>query len=506
MNAYPPEGAHGVEAEELARLLPAPPVEELNDGRLRELRECVMDEMAYPRRGHTRRLVLLAAAAAVLVLGVALVVSRQSVHELSSPPVASAAEVAANVRMALSRIHTLRAVQTQDYKLVKGPPKSEWRRDWTTADWWARAHIYSEAELKALVASGQYEGSATRSSDQIVVTADGRWRLDVPVQQTVVNEATGVEKSYSGGELDVIRDMSLGSPDQNSGLVLMNAGVDLMLSFIEPSNLAAMAHGRVGETTVDGRPALTVSCPIAPQPIAGLDIGSHLFDTVEYTVDRATWLVVRTSYLLRGQVVQEYGLTKIRIDEPVADAQVKPSWPEGTKVKVASWHFRRVSFGDVAHVFAASPLAPGALPEGFRPFAAAVAKSAKFSYWTYTHGYQPDYWPPSRDVTQLSYRLGLLQFVVTTREQSPGGPLPADPLVADPFVTETAGDDAMHTGQVETVQLTGGAWSGVTAHLVMPVLGEPHLWAWHDGTLVTVGGDLTRRELLSVANSLEPME
>lgn len=463
---------------------------------------------AHPRRSRARRIVLLATAAtAVLVLGVALAVSRQAVHEFSSPPVASAAEVAANVRMALSRIHTLRGEQTAYFKLVKGPPKSEWRPDWTTDDWWARARIYSDAELKALSASGRYENSSGHSPpEQVVVTADGRWRKEVaenaipPLinQQIVADEATGVMKWYSGGELDVIRDRSLGSPDQNTG-------VALMVVFLQPANLAAMAHGRIGETTVDGRPALTVSCAVAPQPITGLDIGSHLFDTIEYTVDRATWLVVRESHLLRGQVVFEVRLTKMRIDEPVGDAQFTPFWPKGTTVKVTSEHFRRVPFGAAAHVFAAPPLAPGALPEGFRPFAAAVTARARFTYWTPT-GYKPDYWPASRDVTQLSYRSGLLRFLVTTRTQPAGGPAPADPFVADPFVTTTAGDDVMHTGQLETVQLTGGAWSGVTAHLVMPVLGVPHLWAWHEGTLITVAGDLTRSELLSVANSLQPLE
>jgi len=38
------------------------------------------------------------------------------------------------------------------------------------------------------------------------------------------------------------------------------------------------------------------------------------------------------------------------------------------------------------------------------------------------------------------------------------------------------------------------------------VLEAPHLWAWHDGVLVTVGGDFTRDQLLELANSLEPMK
>jgi hypothetical protein len=211
--------------------------------------------------------------------------------------------------------------------------------------------------------------------------------------------------------------------------------------------------------------------------------------------------------------VQETSLSNVRVNEPLSDAEFELSPPKGTRTQLVTksevlplLHFRRVSFGEAAHVFSTPPLEPGALPQGFSPFAAAVADKASFMYWTYTDGYQPHYWSPSRDVTQLSYRAGFLRFVVTTREQAAGGPLPADLFVADPFVTATAGDDIAHIGgKLETVRLSGGAWRGVTAYVVTPLLVPPHLWAWHDGTLVTVGGDLTRDELLSVANSFRPM-
>jgi hypothetical protein len=438
------------------------------------------------------------------------------VSELRDPPVASAAEkVAANVRTALSNIRTLHAERTEYFKVVKGPPRSEWQPDWTTADWWARARIYSDAELKVLSASGEYENSSSFfPAQQIVVSADGRWRKDSPengpdnppviVDQYSGNDAAGVMKTYwpADGTLHVTRDTSLGPPDDDMG----EYAVELSVDFIRPANLAAMADGRVGKTTFRGRPSLTVSCAIAPQPIEGLNMDSHLFDTVEFTVDRETWLVVRTSYLLRGEVVWEQRLTNVRVNRPVADAQFEPTCPRWTTTSATSLHFRRVSFGEAANAFSTPPLAPRALPDEFRPFAAAVAATAKFSYFTYTNGDQEHYWPPSRDVTQLSYRAGLLQFVVTTRTQPAGDPLPADPFVADPFVRESAGDDVAHTGQLEPVELSGGAWRGVTAYLVTPLLGSPHLWAWHDGTLITVAGDLARSELLSVVNSLEPME
>lgn len=462
----------------------------------------------FPRRRRIRLLASLAAAAAVAALAVGIAVSRHAVLELGSPPVASAAEVAANVRAALADIRTLSVESTWSARDVVGPPRSQWRQDWTTADWWSRAVI--EPALHSIPIG------------RILTTADGRWRADHPigaeppviVDQYAADQATGVIKYYSPGDrMYVTKGTSLGSPDSWMGGYATDWSVDV--SFMQPANLQAMGHGRVGEATYEGRPALTVSCAIAPVPIEGLYMGEHLFDTVEYTVDRETWLVVRWSRLLRGQVVQQTSLSDVRVNEPLSDAAFQLSPPKGTQIQLVTksalppltlLHFRRVSFGEAARTFSTPPLEPGALPQGFSPFAAAVADEARFMIWTYTDGYQPHYWPPSRDVTQLGYRSGFLRLLVTTREQAAGGPLPADLFAADPFVTATAGDDQAHKGgKLETVKLSGGAWRGVTAYVVTPLLVPPHLWAWHDGTLVTVDGDLTRDELLGVANSLQPM-
>jgi hypothetical protein len=315
--------------------------------------------------------------------------------------------------------------------------------------------------------------------------------------------------------LYVTRDASLGMPDSWLGAYTLGYWVDV--SFIRDTNLEAMASRQVGNTTYEGRPALTVRCSIPPVSIAGLEMGSHLFDAVEYTVDRESWVVVHAYYLLRGQVVQRISLSNVRLNQPLPDGTLELSPPAGTVTKVVGQYeddlpmvrslFRRVPFADAGAVWPTTPLAPASVPSGFKPFAAAVAPDARWWIWTFTQGYQPSYWPASRNITQPCYRAGLLRFLVTTRPQPSGGPLPSDLFVADPFVMETAGDDTAAIGpRVETMTLRGGAWRGVTAYLVMPLLAPPHLWAWHDGVLVTVGGDLTRDELLGVANSLQPME
>jgi len=57
MDAHLPEGARGVEAEDIGRLLPAPPVPDLADDRLRELHRGVMSEIRaqQPRARRPRR-------------------------------------------------------------------------------------------------------------------------------------------------------------------------------------------------------------------------------------------------------------------------------------------------------------------------------------------------------------------------------------------------------------------------------------------------------------------
>jgi hypothetical protein len=57
--------------------------------------------------------------------------------------------------------------------------------------------------------------------------------------------------------------------------------------------------------------------------------------------------------------------------------------------------------------------------------------------------------------------------------------------------------------EAERIVLRGGALDGKDAELVIVPRGIPHLWALTDELVVTVSGDLSRAELLRVAESLE---
>jgi hypothetical protein len=481
-----------------------------------ELGTAAQQRVSAPARRHHLRRVLLAAAAvaaaAALTLGI--VASHHSVQPFLYPDPASAAEVAANVRTALSSIRTLRATEQSYFKVVKGPPESQWKDGWTTADWWKRARIYSDEEFKSL---GMENGSPYFAREQIVAKADGRWRKDAPeghepsdpVDQSSDDQATGVSQIYwPGMALHVIKNTSLGAPDDGSKTPSGIGHVQSPLQFIGPATLALMARGTMEEATYEGRPALTISCAIPPRPLRSVNMEAHYFDAVEYTIDRETWLIVRTRYLLRDEVVWQSRLTDIRVNVPVADTELVPSCPPRTTVREASEGFRRVSFAEAPGACSTSPLAPTSLPQGFQPFAAAVAKRATFDYWTDGGGKKSAFWPASSDVVQLAYRAGFMSCIVTTRTQPLGAHRPTAKPASDPFVRDldTAEDSYAFSGGARRVRLTGGAWRGVTAYVVTPLLESPHLWAWHDSVLVTIGGDLTRDQLLAAANSLEPLD
>ena len=104
-------------------------------------------------------------------------------------------------------------------------------------------------------------------------------------------------------------------------------------------------------------------------------------------------------------------------------------------------------------------------------------------------------------VVSLSYRRGLDEFLVTTRlarVPSGGGPqLPPARRWADPLAT---GEGFRATP--DRVTIAGGALAGRRAELLVVPRGIPHLWALTDELVVTVGGDLNRAELVSVASSL----
>jgi outer membrane lipoprotein-sorting protein len=471
MSAMPPQGARAAEADALARLAPAPHVPELSDDRRRALKRFLLNEIdrsapvpaAVPRSSHRRLLASVAAVAALVAIAVAVVLTGgHTVSELRHPEPASAAEVAANVKSALGSIETISATA------IRADPR---------------------------------RGRVNNTGRQILATADGRLRSVAPEESPghmTIDLAAGIKSGYHrerGTDYgSIVTGCPLGMPDRSEQ---DSDDIDsrLFALWFQGNVMSAMPHGTVTETIYEGRPALTVTTAADPSV-------DSPFDAVEVTVDRAAWFPVRVRLLRHGKVREEERLTDLHLNEPVSAELFEPWFPAGTEVErhSASPFWRRVSFAEAAHVFAASPLAPRVLPPSFRPFAAAVTGRAQLRFIVSTPhgGHDERYWSWSQDVTSLAYRAGFLTFLVTTRLQETDDPL-ADPFATLPQLTARG-------NELETVTLESGALAGVEAQLAMPALNTPHLWAYTDGRLITVSGDLTRNQLLSVANSLEPLE
>jgi hypothetical protein len=183
----------------------------------------------------------------------------------------------------------------------------------------------------------------------------------------------------------------------------------------------------------------------------------------------------------------------------VVNADLSPEtfrleFPSGSEVLQSDDGFRRVELGEVAGVVGYAPLVPAAVPDGYELAELAVARESAPT------GSEAGN-PPSRMVVSLSYRRGLDQFLVTTRlahvPAVDAPELPPEKLWGDPLATGEGFVD-------KSEQLTPdrGALAGQQVELVVVPRGIPHLWALTPELVVTVGGDLSRDELIQVTESL----
>ncbi len=475
-------------------------------------------------RRHPRRWALLAAAV-LAALAVAFVVAgRHTVREYAQPQPASAAVVVARVRDCLAKFSTVSATVSTYWADVEGPSLETYGSEWTTsAEYFAKAYVQGHATLESrpsrVIATNQGEMRLTSPLPEHMPDPDPKGKLtlerDVPAERAETNDdPSGTQSLYvpaysftspsysyaDHGEVAVeYVHTPLGPPDAQQDASAWATIMD------QANALSLLAHGTVKQTTYDGRPALVVVADVTPGPVVvrknrdGYSVARD-YDRFEMTVDKATWLPVRYTTSLHGKVNQDTQLTDIQLDVPTKDAQFEPAFPKGTTVGSVDQGFRRVALNEAAHAFGYRPLAPTSLPDRFSYSLSAVAPKAVFKLFV---GYGPTLDNrrriPTYDVTALEYRAGFLSFTVTTRREKGTH----DPLLADPF--EPGQNPGLESGGVKTVTLHHGALAGATAKLAIPVSGVPHLWAFHDGLMVTIGGDLTEGQLLAVAESLAPL-
>ena len=346
----------------------------------------------------------------------------------------------------------------------------------------ATAAEVAEKVSDAFAAAGTLRGTlvvrelgAEGPRTTFVTTADGDLRLETRTSRGEVNVVAydaerGVEESYwlpgPGGGFEAYGGVRTGlaplnTPDQGP--------MDWVLRTDLTTTLRAASPEPAEETTYDGRPAWVLGADVTPQDSAG----ELAYDRIEATIDRETAFPVRIVESRDGLAIREITVEGLTAGTPAARAEFDLTVPHGVTVTRTDEGFRRV----------ATPpdgaLVPSAVPEGFVLAEVAVAERGSH---TGVEGHNPE----SREVVSLLYRRGFDTLLVTTRLRTSGEW--TDPMASGEGVPD----------EPEPVAL-----AGMRAEYVANARGTaPHVWALTDTLVVTVSGDLTREELIDVAESL----
>ncbi|HEU5476260.1 MAG TPA: hypothetical protein VFU64_00330 [Gaiellaceae bacterium] len=411
-----------------------------------ELRRRIREERHAARSQRVTRwslrLAAVAAAAAVVIAALGVPWGDDS-PSLSGPQAASAAVVKARVRAAFAALNGLSGT---------------------------------------LVATGPSEDAGGRWRFALDAKGDLRLAGPRPGDLETYDAATGVVRSaqhsasLGGGTVFYAERSGVapGPPDQGPP------------SWVLPEQYGAFVRAAladspswVRETTYEGRPAWRLEVRTTPNAIVPDVSGDHL----AITVDRASGMPVRVVESKHGAVLRELRIEDLTVDPELSARTFDPRFPAGAEVTRTDDGFRRTPLGDVAAVVGYRPLIPSWRPPGYRLAGVAVAREAAP---TGKEGSNP----PSRMVVSLDYQRGIDRFLVTTRLRGHG--TWSDPLASPEGYVDSANENP----------LTGGALAGAEAHLVISTHSSPHLWALTDDLVLTVGGDLSRKELIRIANSL----
>jgi hypothetical protein len=399
------------------------------------------------------RVAAVAVAAAIVLIAIGIPRTERS-PRIAGPEVATAAEIKAQVRAALATMRNLSGTVVSD-----GPEKGDKRR-------W-RFTLTAEGDFRLLGPTAE-EGIAYDAS---------------------VGVARSARRSASIGEDTLFyaerRGVAPGPPDLGPPTWIIP---DEFGAFVRA--LLAAEDPRVQKIAYEGRPAWRLDIDVVPNAIVPDLSGDHL----EITVDQGTGIPVRVLETNDGAFWRE-----IRIEDLAVNADLPPDtfrleFPPGAEVMRSDDGFRRVELGEVAPIVGYAPLVPASVPDGYELAEVSMARGAAPTGAEAAN-------PLSRMVVSLSYRRGLDQFLVTmrlTRVPPEGEPeLPPAKLWGDPLAT---GEGFVDEGEQLTIRR--GALEGEEAELVLSPRGIPHLWALTDDLVVTVGGDLSRAELLQVTESL----
>ena len=388
------------------------------------------------------------AAAAGIVLLAAGIPRTDRTPPVGGPEAATAAEIQAEVRAALTGLRSLSG------RIVFDGPERGDERHWRFT----------------LTAAGDFRLAGPARGEVVVYDASAGVTRSAQRSASVEGDDTLL---YA-----VRRGVAPGPPDPGPPTWLLP---DTFGAFVRA--LLAADDPRVRTVEHEGRPAWRLDVDTVPNGIVPEFTG----DRFEITVDRETGMPVLVVERKGDAFLRELRLERLEVDGSVPPGAFRLAFPNGAEVMETDEGFRRVELGEAAAIVGYDPLVPAWLPKGYELAEVAVAEASS------PPGTEAGN-PPSRMVVSLSFRRGLDRFLVTTRLA--GGHQPGrwnDPLATgEGFVDEP-----------ERLVLEAGALRGEEGELLLAPRGIPHLWTLTDDLVVTVGGDLARAELLRVAESLE---
>jgi hypothetical protein len=392
------------------------------------------------------------AALAVAVVAVTVPLT-DGLPRLGDAEVASAAEIKARLRASLGGMQSLSGVLVSSCS-ERGCPGKAGERRWRFA-------LTGVGDLR-LVGPGTGETTTYDASTGVVRTAS---------------------RSASIGGHTIFyaerRGVAPGAPDLGPPSWVLP---DEFGAFVRA--LLAADDPRVREVTYEGRPAWRLEADAVPNAIVPEFTG----DLFQIIVDRETGVPVRVVELRQGVLLREMRVESLAVNARPAPDAFRLEFPPGAEVMRSDDGFRRVELADAVDIVGYAPLVPAWVPDGFELAEVAVAREGGP---TGTEGGNP----PSLLVVSLSFRRGFDQLVVTTRLARVPGFVGS---WGDPLATGEG-----YVDDPEQIEIARGVLRGSKAELLLVPRGIPHLWALGDGLVVTVAGDLSRAELVRVADSLE---
>ena len=244
--------------------------------------------------------------------------------------------------------------------------------------------------------------------------------------------------------------------------------------------LAAHQRGMdVHSSTYDGRPAWTVK--LAYDTAKGV--------VIRLTIDQQTGLVFASGQYKNGQPEWESRIENVRINQPLARSLFRPPAALHLDLRRAipagsDYGYKRVPVARVESLVGYAPLVPARVPDGYvLSDVTALPKSEKRAI-----GGQ-------RSLVSMVYRRGLSSFTVALMPDKDGNPF-ADPGGG----AVTAGNLSQH------ITLSGGELNGSRADIFIGLWAQTaQIFVWCEGVPlnVMIRGDLTRDELVAVAESLQ---